>query len=79
MILQHNCHCQQQSLQELVEVSRYQHEKYANAHGYVYEMSSGNFLPKEGWGGAKFMNKVHLLIKVILDEMDREDSVKWVM
>lgn len=80
MILQHNCHCQnQESLRRLTEVSREQHSKYAAAHGYVYEMSDGNFVPKDGWGGQGYLNKVHLLMKVILAEMDGEQPVEWVM
>ena len=79
MILQYNCHCQAIELQRLAQSSVEQHAKYASAHGYVHRSSSGQFLPRTGWHGSPFMNKIHLLLRVALEEIEREDGVQWIM
>jgi hypothetical protein len=80
MILQHDCRCQREaSLRQLAETSIAQHTKYAASHGYVYEVSSNNFLPEEGWEGAGFLNKIHLILKLVLAELDHEEPVEWIL
>lgn len=80
MILQHNCHCKEEDiLIELADASILQHRKYAERHGYVYEVSDGNMVPKEGWSGQGYVNKVLLLFKMVLAELDRENPVEWIL
>ena len=85
LVLQHDCRCKGLYLSEvdsynnLASVSERQHREWAGAHGYVYRLSTGQYVPKEGWGGSDYLNKVWLALQIILEELEREDGVEWIM
>lgn len=85
MVLQHDCQCKGQQFtsaeqyNSLASVSEQQHREWAEAHGYVYRLSKGQYVPHTGWGGTGYMNKVFLTLQVMLQELEREDRVEWIM
>ena len=85
LILQHDCKCRllfhksDEHAASLSELSERQHRQYAEAHGYVYRLSTGQYVPRQGWGGSNYMNKVFLTLQVMLEELEREDRVEWIM
>jgi len=79
MILQHDCQCYDEHITELARHSVAQHARYAAAHGYSHRVSTGQYVPRENWSGTQYMNKVHLALQVILEELEKGDEgVQWI-
>ena len=79
MILQHFSH-HDSKLFPLSRASMASHERYAVAHGYVYRPDEGQYIPETWDRRRRSMNKVHALLRAVLDELSRgDDAVEWIM
>jgi hypothetical protein len=85
LLLQYDCQCRlvyhgaDDHAALLKNLSARQHQEYADAHGYVYRLTTGQYVPREDWPGSNYMNKVFITLQVILEELGRDDRVEWVM
>ena len=63
----------------LYQTSREGHERYANDHGYLYQADHSRYLPPGGsWERAQ-SNKGYAVLRAVIDELAREDSVEWIL
>ena len=79
MVLQHFSY-HDPKLYPLSQASMASHERYAMAHGYVYRSDEGQYIPATWDRRRRSMNKVHALLRAVLDELSRgDDAVEWIM
>lgn len=79
MVLQHFSY-HDPALNPLSLASMASHERYSEAHGYVYTKDEGLYVPSQWMGRRRSMNKVHALLRAVLDELGKgADGVEWIM
>ena len=79
MILQHFSY-HDPKLMSLSLSSMISHQRYAQAHGYLYRADESNYVPSKWSPRRRSMNKIYALLNAVLDELSKgDDGVGWIM